>query len=111
MGRLMLTDLLGTIECEGMARNYISWMTGGNRVMVNNGTNVVSESERIATAINNLPLGDRSIDMRELTEALKGKDKHTNIVDELTMTREEITRQLKIMNESLRVIAQQMRYR
>lgn len=79
--------------------------------MLNNGTHTMTDSEKIATAINNLPLGDRSTDMQVLTEALKGKVKHTNIVDELTMTREEITRQLKIMNESLRIIAQQMRYR
>mgnify|MGYP001181603829 CR=1 FL=1 len=79
--------------------------------MLNNGTYTMTDSEKIATAINNLPLGDRSTDMQVLTEALKGKVKHTNIVDELTMSREEITKQLKIMNESLRVIAQQMRYR
>lgn len=64
------------------------------------------DSEKIATAINNLPLGERSIDMKELTESI-----NTNIVDELSITREEITKQLKIMNESLRIIAQQMRYK
>lgn len=79
--------------------------------MLNNGTLTMTESEKIATAINNLPLGERSTDIRELTESIKGKVKHLNIVDELTMTREEITTQLKIMNESLRIIAQQMRYR
>jgi hypothetical protein len=86
-------------------------MIEGKRIMLNNGTYTMTDSEKIATAINNLPLGDRSTDMQVLTEALKGKDNHTNIVDELTMSREEITKQLKIMNESLRVIAQQMRYR
>lgn len=106
MERLMLTDPLGTIECKGMVRNYISWMTEENRTMVNNGTYTMTDSEQIATAINNLPLGERSIDMQELTKSI-----NTNIVDELEITRVEITKQLKIMNESLRIIAQQMRYR
>ena len=77
----------------------------------------------VVVALNNLPLGESSADMRELTESIRGKrtGNHQCLVssidnigiqaEDIKIELQEISNQFKIMNESLRVVAQQMRYR
>jgi hypothetical protein len=73
----------------------------------------------VVVALNNLPLGESSADMRELTESIRGRNSGSrclissidSIGEDIKLELQEISKQFKIMNESLRVVAQQMRYK